>query len=218
MGDVFSMQSRGHHDMKDFKRTYEKHLDEEETVEEEIQLTADFLNECTRKWCETIIIPSNHDRHLDRWLNEADFRADPVNAKYFLELEWEVLDAIDNGDKGFNILEHALVSAGASEKIRFLSLDESYVLHGVENGLHGDLGPNGSRGSTKALTKLGRPLNKGHDHQAAIAWPVYSAGACSLRFSYQKGPNSHSISHIDTYKNGARTIITMWSNKWRAEF
>lgn len=217
MGDVFSMRSRGHHEMRDFHRTYMKHVEGEETVEDEVQLTTDFVNEAWRGFCETIIVPSNHHRHLDRWLNEADFRLDPVNAKLFLELQWQVLDAMDRGDKDFSILEFAMRRAGLPEKTaRFLAQDESYIVAGVENGLHGDLGPNGSRASTRSLTKLGRAVNKGHDHTAAIRVNVFSAGACSLNFPFMKGPNSHSVSHIVTYNNGKRAIVTMWGGKWRA--
>lgn len=216
MGDVFSMRSRSHHESRDFHRNYKKHVGGEETVQEEIDLTADFITDASRKWCETVIVPSNHDKHLPKWLNEADFRLDPVNAKYFLGLQWEMLDAMDRGDCDFNILEWALRDAGLPKGVRFLGQDESFVSAGVENGLHGDLGPNGSRGSTQALMKLGRPLNKGHDHTAAIRGSVYSAGACSLSFSYARGPNSQSVSHIVTYKNGKRAVVTMWSYKWRA--
>lgn len=216
MGDVLSMRSRTHHEIDNFHRSYQKHVDGEESVKDEVQLTADFLNEAYRGWCETVVIQANHDRHLDRWLNEADFRKDPVNAKYFLELQWKVLDALDRGDKDFSIMEWALSQAGIKDDTRFLRTDESFVVAGVENGLHGDLGMNGSRGSTRGLTKLGRPLNKGHDHSAAIRDSVYSAGACSLTFGFMVGPNSHSISHTATYQNGKRSVVTMWAGKWRA--
>lgn len=216
MGDVLSMRSRGHHEIDNFHVSYQKHMAGEESVKDEVQLTADFLNEAYRGWCETVVVQANHDRHLDRWLNEADFRKDPVNAKYFLELQWEVLDAFDRGDKDFSIMEWALNQAGAQDDVRFLRTDESFIVAGVENGLHGDLGMNGSRGSTRGLTKLGRPINKGHDHSAAIRDGVYSAGACSLSFAFMVGPNSHSVSHIATYENGKRTIITMFGGKWRA--
>ncbi|KFH18446.1 hypothetical protein IB60_17220 [Brucella abortus LMN1] len=216
MNDIFSMRSRGHHELKDFHRSYSKHVQDEETVEDEVRLTADLIREAHRDFCETVVVPSNHDRHLERWLNEADFRKDPVNAKYFCRLQYQVLDAMDRGDHDFNVLEWALVKAGCPKEARFLGLDESFLVMGVENGLHGDLGPNGSRGSTRALTKLGRPVNKGHDHTAAIRDGVYSAGSCSLSFPYMKGPNSHSVSHIVTYWNGARAIVTMWGGRWRA--
>ncbi len=217
VADIFSMRSRTHHEIRDFHRSYAKHVEGQEAVEDEVRLTADFLNEAVRPWCETVVIPSNHDRQLYRWLNEADFRLDPVNAKYFCELQWQVLDAMDRGDKDFNVLEYALVKAGAPRDVRFLATDESFVIYGAENGLHGDLGLNGAPGSTASLTKLGRAVNKGHDHVAAIRDQVYGAGACATRFSYTKGPSSHSVSNIVTYENEARAILTMWSERWRAD-
>lgn len=216
MNDVFSMRSRGHHEERDFHRTYAKMVTGEGSVQDELDLTADFLSEAARPFCETVVVPANHDRHLDRWLNEADFRKDPANAKTFVRLQYQVLDALDRGLRSFNVLEWALRDAGCPATTRFLELDESFLVHGVENGLHGDLGPNGSRGSTRSLTKMGRPINKGHDHTAAIRDNVFSAGSCSLNFPYMKGPNSHSVSHIVTYENGTRAIVTMWGGRWRA--
>lgn len=215
--DVFSMRSRGHHEEYDFHRIYEKRVTKEASVEEEVKVTAEILKETARDYCHTVVISSNHDRHLNRWLNEADFRRDPLNAKYFCKLQYQVLDALDRSDKDFNILEWAMHDTEICPKdIEFLKLDKSYVIKGIENGLHGDLGPNGSRGSTANLTKLGRPVNKGHDHQAAIRGNVYSVGTCSLSFSYLKGPSSHSVSHIVTLENGTRQIVTMWGNRFRA--
>lgn len=216
IGDIFSMRTRGHHDISNFHTMFAKHIQGEESVEDEIQLTADFANEAHRPWCDTRIVPSNHDRHLERWLNEADFRQDLLNAKYFCWLQYQVLDALERGDVSFNVLEWALRQAGAPEEFDFLSLDESSIVLDIENGLHGDLGSNGARGSTLNLMRLGRRINKGHDHTAAIRGKVYSAGACSLKFPFMRGPNSHSVTHIVTYKNSARTLVTMWGGKWRA--
>jgi hypothetical protein len=218
--DVFSMRSRGHHEMKDFLRTYEKYVDDEGSVEGEVAVTADFLGDAVRPWCESIVVRSNHDRHLDRWINEADPKKDPPNAAYYTKLMNAKLAAMDSGNKDFSILEWALRGAGAPKVVRFLGEDESYIIckraGGIECGLHGDLGPNGSRGSTRNLRKLGRAVNKGHDHQAAIRDKVWSAGACSLNFPYMKGPGAHSISHIVTFDNAARQILTFWNGKFRA--
>lgn len=217
MNDLFSMAARGHHEERDFHRTYAKMASDKSNVRKELALTADFLNYARRDFCETVIVPGNHDRHLDRWLNEADFRKDPQNAKQFMLLQYQVLDALDRGDEDFNVLEWALHDVGCEpDADRFLTMDESFIVLGIENGLHGDLGPNGSRGSTKALAKLGRAINKGHDHKATIWNNVFSAGACATNFAYTKGPSSHSVSHIVTYDNGARAIVTMWGGRWRA--
>jgi len=217
-GDIFSMRSRSHHELASIRRSFQKHIDGDEIVQDEVRLTADFANEANRDWCEMVLIPSNHHRHLEQWIEVAkrDWWTDTANLRYYLELALAMTSAIENDDTGFDLLEWAMIGEGLDDDIRFLSEDESFVVAGVENGLHGDLGPNGSRGSTKGLTKLGRPLNKGHDHTAAIRDEVYSAGVCGARFVYQKGPSSHSHSHIVTYGNGKRALITMWSNKWRA--
>lgn len=214
--DVFSMRSRSPHEERNFHRTFVKHVDGDDEVEGEVRITAEFLAEASRPDVETLVVPSNHDRHLDRWLNEADFRKDPLNARFFCELQARLLRAMEEGDRGFNVLEWALKNAGCPPEVRFLALDQGYVLRGIECALHGDMGPNGSRGSTRGLTKLGRGITKGHDHTAAIRGRVYSTGACSLSFPYMTGPDSHSVSHVVTYRNGQRAIVTMWRGKWRA--
>lgn len=221
MNDLFSMRSRSHWELKNFHRTYEKHVDGEETVQEEMEVTADFMGEAGRDFCETVVVVSNHDKHLEKWVNEADFRLDPVNAKYFCWLQFNLLDAMDRGDKSFSLLEFALMPTRRG-RVRFLEADESFVIcrdtpsGGVECGLHGHEGPNGSRGSTRNLTKLGRAVNKGHDHNAAIDGLVYSAGTCATRLPYESGPSSHSSTHIVTFENASRQLLTMWAGKFRA--
>jgi hypothetical protein len=223
--DLFSMRSRGHHEMKDFLRTFEKHIAGEDSVEGEMNITADFMRDGVRPWVETVVIRSNHDRHLDRWLNEADPKRDPLNAAYYMKLMAAKLKSIEDGDRDFNVLEWALKEAGAP-KVRFNGEDESYVIckgstfapGGIECGLHGDLGINGSRGASRGLRKLGRPVNKAHDHTATMIDQrgVMSGGACASRFPYMKGADSHSISHIVTFDNASRQVLTFWNRKCRA--
>ncbi len=222
MNDLFSMRSRSPHEMKDSHRTYQKHVDEEDSVESELQVTADFMTEADREWCKMVIIPSNHDLQLKRWLNDEDPKKDPLNAKLFHLLNYHIFDAMDRGDRDFNVLEWALRRAGCPDGTRFLGIDEGFVIAkrkgfgGVECGLHGHKGSNGTKGSTRGLTKMGRAINKGHDHTAAIRYRVFGAGGCAARFSYESGPSSHSISHILTYENGMRAIVTMWAGEYHA--
>jgi hypothetical protein len=37
-----------------------------------------------------------------------------------------------------------------------------------------------------------------------------------LRWDYTKGPSNWTHSHIVTYTNGKRTIVTIYNGKWRA--
>lgn len=222
MHDIFSMRSRGHHDMKNFHVMYKKMVDGHDSVEAEIAECATFLGDAARPWCKTVVVPSNHDRHLERWLNDEDPRKDPKNAKYHMTLQRALLDALERKDRLFNLLRFALEGAGAPKKgIQWLHEDESFVLchdidGGIESGLHGDRGAGGARGSTRGLTRLGRAVTKGHDHTAAIVDNVYSVGACSKEFAYMAGPSAHSITHVVTFENARRQMVTMWDGKWRA--
>lgn len=222
MHDLFSMRSRSHHEWKNFHRHFEKFVRGEGGVEDEIRITADFVKESARPWLETLVVRSNHDQHLEQWLNEGRVDLDPENATYFTRLQLEKLRAIEAGDRDFNVLEFALRRAGIPKRVRFLGEDESFVICksadfvGIECGLHGHLGPNGARGSTRGLMRLGRPSNKAHDHRATWADSTLSGGACSLDFPYMRGPTAHSISHVLTWSNGSRQILTMWGNKFRA--
>ena len=83
--------------------------------------------------------------------------------------------------------------------------------------MHGYLGPNGTPGGAAAFAKMGRKANVGHTHKAGIHDGVYTAGTSSyVNLSYNRGPSSRSQSHILTYKNGKRAMVTMWNGKWRA--
>lgn len=221
MHDIFSMRSRGHHEMKDFHSMYAKQAMGIDSVEAEVESCAVFLRESHRPWCETIVVPSNHDRHLNRWLKEEDPRKDLKNARYHGHLQSALLASMDRKEWDFNILEYALREKAIPDDVRFLLQDESFVIcrdvdGGIECGLHGDLGSGGARGSTRGLARLGRAVNKGHDHKATIHENVYSVGACSLDFAYMKGPSAHSISHVVTFENARRQIITMWEGRFRA--
>jgi hypothetical protein len=215
VGDVLSMCSKNHHDRKNFRASYQKHLDKKDIVKEELTQTVETLNYITRPYTTTVVVPSNHDDHFDRWILENDFRDDFTNAEFLTQMQHEYVKGIKK-DKNFKIMKTAMQACGLDPKIEFPDINSSYMVAGVENIIHGHIGVNGSRGQTKVLTKLSVPLNKGHSHTVEVMDNVYSAGACRLNFSYMKGPHSHSIGFIVTYPNGARTTIIVFDNKWRA--
>ena len=118
----------------------------------------------------------------------------------------------------FNVYQWAVTADNQikSDTI-FLEEDDSFIVHGIEQGLHGHRGPNGARGNAKGFRSIGRKVNIGHSHSAGIIDGVYVAGVSGLLdMDYNKGPSSWSHSHILTYTNGKRTIITMKNGKWRA--
>ena len=216
MHDLLSFRSQSHHERHRFGAAYKKYVAGVDRVADEIKETAALLKKAGRGWCKTVVVNSNHDRHGERWLDEMDFKYDKPNARFYLEAQLARVTALDAG-RSWEFLTWAMQWALPFPDVIFLDRDESFTICGdIECGWHGDDGPNGSRGTTRSLANVGRRVNKGHDHAAAILDGVYSAGACSTSYEYQTGPSAQSVSHIVTYPNGKRAILTLRNGKWRA--
>lgn len=221
--DLLDFGRRNHHDRRDCHIQFEKFIEGTEEVEGEVQITANLVTDVIwRDWCETIVVDSNHDNAFKRWLREADYREDHVNALYFLYCQHKVYLEIKERNNNFHLVEWALREKGVPEDVRFLRQDEPFVIcpdagGGIECGMHGDLGLNGARGSPNSLKKVGRKANTGHTHSAGIYDGLWVAGLTALMDQgYNVGPGSWSHSNVITHKNGKRQMITIWKGKWRA--
>lgn len=219
MHDTVDFHARNHHIAKNPHAKFERWVNGKDNVKSEFERVRDFLGDYAyRPWCKTVVVDSNHDNAFERWLREADYKTDPKNAEFFLECQLEKYRAIRSQDKNHHLVEAVLRGMGLSSDIKFLRRDESFLLCGaIECGLHGDMGPNGARGTPMGISKLGYKVNMGHSHSAAIIQGTYVAGTSTLlRLEYNKGPSSWSHSLIFTYPNAKRAIITMRNGKYRA--
>lgn len=192
----------------------------------------------------TVVVESNHDMAFKKWLREGDVSADPINCRtwhYYNAMIYE--DIFKNAKQSLNIYEVALKdsltyhfrqkypgvpaeSVYNLDNITFLREGDSYVIcgdakqggrSGIECGLHGHNGPNGAKGNPRGLRCIGRKVNIGHTHSACIIDGVYVSGVSGLLdMGYNAGPSSWSHSHIVTYQNGKRAIVTMRGTKWKA--
>src|SRR5699024_7423293 len=85
--DVFDMGRRNHHNRRDFHHMFELYHKKLDNVEGEVAVTANVLAEMGRDFSQLVVVNSNHDRALQRWLNEACYRSDFTNSVYFLRLQ-----------------------------------------------------------------------------------------------------------------------------------
>lgn len=215
--DLTDFTARNHHNIKDSFYMAEMHHRDKGNVERDLRRSGSFLQHITRFGNKAVVVDSNHDQALEKWLKEADIRTDPENAEFFHRASALVHKNIAAG-KDFHVYEWAVTAAGAiKSNTMFLREDDSFMVHGIEQGLHGHRGANGARGNPRGFRSIGRKVNIGHMHSAGIFDGVYVSGVSgSLDMGYNKGPSSWSHSHIVTYNNGKRTIITMKRGKWRA--
>ena len=213
--DVLNFGSRSHHNT--VFDLIAAHYDRKESVEGEIEGTAEVLGRMLREGMATHVVKANHDEHFDRWVSEADFRRDPINAGFYLEAAGQKVAALKRGEPRFDLAEWALKRAGLADQVRFLARDERLEIAGIRHDQHGDSGPNGARGSAANLARTGEKSNIGHSHSARIYHGCYQVGTMSLLdMGYNQGPSSWSHSLIVTYANGKRAIITLKNGKWRA--
>lgn len=218
--DIHDHARRNHHNIKDPYFLFKQFTQKQESVRDEVLRTTSVLTELQYHGSDVVVVESNHDLALERWLKEADYKRDPVNAEFFLEMQLSNYKAMSRGE-ALQTFKRAceLVDKGSLDNVRFLKTDESFRLHGIEMGQHGHMGSGGARGSVQAFQKQGIKFNIGHSHSCNIKDGVYQAGACMKveDSGYAVGGSSWSISHIVTYQNGKRAIITCKNNKYKAE-
>lgn len=214
--DVLDFRSQNHHDRNDPWIRHQKHTTGGSSVYDEVAEAAEFLSDASRKWCETIVVRSNHDEALVRWLKEGDWKTDPENARFFLRANLAALDAYAEGNHDFDAIEWAIrdsMPSGDLSGVRFLRRDEDFVVcpdasGGIDLSMHGDKGANGTRGSVPQYAKMGRKCIIGHGHSAWLHNGAMAVGAAELDHGYNVGPSSWSKSHALVYANGKRTLIT----------
>lgn len=206
--DFFDHEARNHHDIKNPHRMFQKYVSGRDSVRSEVEQAAALLKRASRHWVENIVVESNHNQALGRWLREADGFRDPPNALFWLRGNVAALEAFERGDN-FNPVEWGLKQAGAPAAT-YLTENSSMLIGGIETALHGHRGANGAKGSPKSFTQLATKINTGHTHSASIYDGVYTAGVQgSLHMGYNEGLTSWSHSIILTYETGKRAIVTL---------
>jgi len=227
--DLMEGASVNHHEANRPYSRFKTHLRGLTSLEYELKVSKALLNDYVRPGVEMVVVNSNHDRWMDRFLDEYDPRQDdPQNAEIyfagnaarFATLRETEFNGPGRGTKELNVTEYLLRQFGGFKApAKFLDIDESYTICGrkIECGMHGHLGADGARGTPTQMSKIGRKANIGHTHSAGIWNGLYVAGtSTTLSMGYNHGPSSWSHSAILTYPNGKRTIITMYAGNWRA--
>lgn len=223
--DIEDFYRRNHHHKGDHLLAYSKHHLGRNNVEEGLQVTADFIDRHSRPDCTDVIIKSNHDEALDRWLKEADPKIDPENSRFYYYMMYNLMCTVKKTDTGFSWRDPFEFWCKNPDQQRglknvdntiFLKRDESYTICGIEVGFHGDKGPNGGRGSIKSFTKIGPKTIIGHSHSPGIEEGVYQVGlSARMDLEYVSGPSSWMQTHCIIYPDGKRTLINIINGHWR---
>lgn len=160
---------------------------------------------------ELVIVCSNHDEWLFRYLNEGRF----LQTKRDMGL---CLDLLQFARHGLNPLEqYARKALGKTvDKVRWLRRDEDYQLYGVQLGAHGDKGANGSKGSPATLEKAYGNCVVGHRHAPGMYRGVTYVGTSTpTKQRYMVGPSAHLNTHCVVYEGGSRALVNIIDSHWK---
>lgn len=166
-----------------------------------------------------VIVSSNHDDFLARWLSATDWRGSPGNAQFYLETALALVKSSEMTPHGASYADpfrYWVDRLKGKANVKCLGIDESFRLVGIECGLHGHQGPNGARGTLKNLARLGARVISGHSHTPGIEEGHYQCGTSTpLRLEYSHGPSSWLNCHCVVYASGKRSLITIVDGDWR---
>ncbi|MCH4539484.1 hypothetical protein [Ochrobactrum sp. A-1] len=208
--DTLDFRRRNHHNLHDPHVMALVSAGGSENVEAEVQEASNFIAACTRDFCKTVVVESNHDNALARWLKNVDGAGDVKNAYYWHDLNAAWHKAIRAGNDSFNVVEYGLRRANLPDSVEFVGAGQGYQVDGIECGLHGDLGISGSRGSPNQFKRFGVRTSTGHTHTPSISEGAYVSGvSAKLDQGYNRGPTTWAHAHIVQYHNGKRTILLM---------
>jgi hypothetical protein len=209
--DAFDGKSISHHDQH--KKIYRTMLAEQGklSLEKELQVMTNDLNSLSCLVKQVVMVKSNHDEFLSRYLDDSRYVNEPHNYKMAAILTGLMVQGKDPLKAGVEML-------GLKEpsKFKWLRRDEDFMVARIQLGAHGDKGGNGSKGTLMSMENAYGLSVTGHSHTPEILRGAWQVGTTSkLNLDYTKGsPSSWFQTACLVYPNGSRQLISVVDGKW----
>ena len=195
--DVFDGLSINHHESKDPFIQYQRELEGTNSLRREIDMMLKGLEDF--KDHNVVIVRSNHDDFLDRWLKNTDWRKASTLKNSLEYMEYSAL--LLRGDAPNGVIPYLINQKFPQYKT--LGRSDSFVVNGWELAQHGDIGSNGSRGSLLQFRKLNTKIVVGHYHSPGRRDGALAVGTSTkLRVNYNLGPSGWLQSHVIIHHDG----------------
>lgn len=210
--DFFDGVSINPHEKNNIIQRAIKALKGELSLANELKACSDEINDILTWDAEELVFKyGNHEDFIKRWLNGAEYKDDPINHYEGVCLAKALLE----GEMPF---EHAMrkrYPINAQSKVRFLDVNDSFKVNGIENGIHGHLGAGGKRNPGMAGLEAYGPSNSGHNHSAAILRESVRVGtATHAQLSYNDGASAWTQTLNIQHYDASRQLITVINGEW----
>lgn len=195
--DVFNGSSINHHEMENPFIQHRKEQENTNSLKGEVD---EMLAELSKfKGYNVVVVRSNHDDFVDRWLVKTDWRksSTPKNSIEYMQYSLALLSGeAHKGVIPWIIDKHY-------PQFKTLKRSDSLIVKGWELAQHGDIGSNGSRGSLDQYRRLNTKIVIGHSHSPGRKDGVLQVGTSTkLRVGYNVGASGWLQSHVLIHENG----------------
>lgn len=206
--DVFNGMSINPHEVDPFIK-YGKQMNGDDDLKNEIHTMMKVIGQFDG-YKNVVIVRSNHDDFLDRWLKNEDWKKQSTlkNSRTYMSLSNLLLEQYEKDPYNVIGVIPALIKVAYPNYIT-LGINDSYLVRGFELGMHGHLGTNGAKGSPEGFRQLNTKMISAHTHSAFRKDGLIVCGTSTkLRLNYTNGPSSWTQGHtiIDNYGK-AQSII-----------
>jgi hypothetical protein len=212
--DIFDGTSISHHEQhRPLLRGRKAQLGQTDLYAELYNL-GELLHELTSQGSrdtQYLVVKSNHDEVIDRYLEECRFTGDERNLQLAVRLANAYMDGKDPLKEGI-----MLTYGHLPKNLKFLQRDDEFNRHGWQLANHGDKGPSGSRGSMISYDySLGKAI-VGHNHSASVRKDIYRVGTLERTdVDYVKGTTGNwTHTNAVLYPNGKAQLITSIKGRW----
>lgn len=197
--DLFNGESINHHQAADPIHAYHRQQEGKNILKKEIEGIYEFIDDNGLIKYNPIVVRSNHDEWIEKYIKFSDYKKDIVNAKEYMEYALILL----SGEAKKGILPYLLEKKYGSDKITCLGLDDSFKILGWELGQHGHLGAHGSKGNIEQYRKLNTKVITGDWHVPQRRHGAASVGTYSiLRQGFNNGSSAWAHAGIIVHTNG----------------
>ncbi len=212
--DIFDGKSVNHHILNQPLKLAKRAMDGEDNLEEELIQVGNDINMFHNLIDGTlVVVKSNHDEWLERYLNEGSYTKDSTNHRLCLELAIAYLDGempLKFGVENYGYVEEP-------DRVLWLDRNDEHKIANMELGQHGDMGTAGKPATLESIEKDVGCAVVGHIHSPAIMRGVFRVGtSTSLQLDYnKKGASSWMHTHALVANDGSVQLINLIGGKYR---
>lgn len=223
--DLMDMTAANYHELDNVFRRIGTDRSREGSMQWSFNTTVGFLEHASSMSPINVVVDSNHDYFVEKWLLNFDpvAKEDFENFRAYYELKIALLEEKRANGKTpllelcMRAMGNISDSAKVLEMVNFLAPDQSFEIDGIECGWHGHRGPNGRRGTKNAFKFVTEKSVIGHLHSPSIESGTYVVGTSTkMDLGYNQGPSSWAHTHAIIYPHGGRTLVTLSDGKFWA--